>query len=98
MAQTLEAIEIGDNQELLRLVEAVNEQGAPVVLRRGGADVAVLTRIPPASQRKSRPQLSEEDLAAFRSAAGSWHDVDTDKLIEDIYENRRRSVSPPVDL
>jgi hypothetical protein len=39
-----------------------------------------------------------EAYEAFRSAAGSWADVDTDKLIEGIYAMRRRSNRPPVEL
>ena len=41
---------------------------------------------------------TEKDLEAFRSAAGSWKDVDTDKLMADIYESRRHSSRPPVEL
>lgn len=48
------------------------------------------------SSRRKKPTL--EDYEAFRSAAGSWADVDTDKLIEDIYAMRRRSNRPPVEL
>lgn len=51
----------------------------------------------PAKPRRSRKKI-EADYQAFRSAAGSWHDVDTDKLTEDIYESRRISSRPPVEL
>lgn len=33
-----------------------------------------------------------------RSAGGGWADLDTDQLIEDIYESRRISSRPPVEL
>jgi hypothetical protein len=40
-----------------------------------------------------------EDYAAFRSAAGGWKDlIDVDRFIEDIYESRRISTRPPVEL
>jgi hypothetical protein len=40
-----------------------------------------------------------EDYAAFRSAARGWKDlVDVDRFIEDIYESRRISTRPPVEL
>ncbi len=31
------------------------------------------------------------DYEAFRSAAGGWKDVDTDRLLNDIYADRRRT-------
>jgi predicted DNA-binding antitoxin AbrB/MazE fold protein len=37
------------------------------------------------------PEPTPEDIDAFRSAAGAWADIDADKLIKDIYENRLRS-------
>jgi hypothetical protein len=39
-----------------------------------------------------------EDYETFRSAFGSWADVDSDTLIEDIYETRRRSNPPPIEV
>ena len=50
------------------------------------------------ASRVSRRVKTEADYEAFRAAAGSWKDVDTDRLIEDIYESRRRSSRPPVEL
>jgi|SRR5579884_1404785 len=98
MAQTLDAIDISDNPELLRLVEAVHAGHAPRVLRAGGKDVAIMAPIETASEPRAPRPKTPEDYAAFRSSAGSWADVDTDKLIEEIYEQRRRSSRPPVDL
>lgn len=40
---------------------------------------------------------TREDLDAFLASAGSWKDVDTDQLIENIYAGRKSS-RPPVDL
>ncbi len=56
-------------------------------------DGRVVTISPVASTTKS-----DEDLAAFMTAAGSWHDVDTDRLIEDIYESREASSRPHIAL
>lgn len=54
--------------------------------------------VPYPRARRHRPK-TEEDRDAFLTSAGSWKDiVDTDKLIEDIYESRRRSIRPRVDL
>jgi hypothetical protein len=46
-------------------------------------------------QRKAK---TKADYEAFKRAAGSWSDVDTDTLIKNIYEDRRRSNRPPVTL
>lgn len=54
--------------------------------------------LPQPKKRRRGRTLSEADLEAFRSAAGGWSDIDTDKLIENIYESRRISTRPPVEL
>jgi PHD/YefM family antitoxin component YafN of YafNO toxin-antitoxin module len=41
---------------------------------------------------------TEDDLAAFRAAAGSWAEVDTDTFLADVYESRHRPSRPPVQL
>ncbi len=42
---------------------------------------------------------SADDMEAFRAAAGSWSDVDTDRLLADIYADRERlSNRPAVNL
>lgn len=38
------------------------------------------------------------DFEAFRSAAGSWSDVDTEHLLKELYESRAASSRPPVEL
>ncbi len=84
--------------DLERLAEEVQRTQEPCVLRRNGVDIAVLTPVngtPGGKGKKSRAEAIE----AFRKAAGSWRDVDVDKLLEDIYESRRRpSTRPPVEL
>jgi hypothetical protein len=45
-----------------------------------------------------RTSKTEADFEAFRSAAGSWGDVDTDAFIKKMYESRRNSSRPPVRL
>jgi hypothetical protein len=41
---------------------------------------------------------TEDDFEAFRAAAGSWADVDTDTFLADVYESRHRPSRPPVQL
>ena len=80
--------EIGDLPELLRLAEEVRESEKPRLLQRHGEPVAVLVPVELAEDFGVRGPITEEDIAAFRSAAGGWKDVDTDKLLKDIYAAR----------
>lgn len=91
-------MDISNVPELLRLVEEVRRNAEPRVLRRDSEDLAILTPVKPAPRRKPRRGKTKADYEAFLSAAGSWKDVDTDKLIAEIYKSRRRSSRPPVEL
>jgi hypothetical protein len=72
-------------------VNRVVREGAEIVVEtEDGASVAIVPRA------LSRPK-SEVDIAAFRAAAGSWADVDTDAFLAEIYA-RRASSRPAVDL
>jgi hypothetical protein len=98
MAERASSIDISDMPDLLRVVEEVRASNKPRELTRDGETLAVLS---PTGGRRSKRRTREptaEELASFRSAAGSWADVDTDKLVEEIYETRRRSIRPPIDL
>lgn len=97
MAKALKPIDISSIPKLLTIAEEVRRTNEPRMLRRDSEDVAIL--MPIKSIRKRRiTTKSKEDYEAFRSAAGSWADVNTDRLIKDIYESRRRSSRPPVNL
>lgn len=97
MTERITPIDIGDTPELLRLAEEVHRSYESRVLRHEGEDLAMIVPLP-RKQPSRRKKPTPEDYEAFRSAAGSWADVDTDKLIEDIYAMRRRSNRPPVEL
>jgi hypothetical protein len=91
MARELVPVDISGNPELLRIAEEVSATGEGRLLRSRGADLAALVPITQGSRRRARGTKSEADLEAFRAAAGSWSDFDTDKLVADIYESRRSS-------
>ena len=95
MTERAKSIDVSDAPEILSLAEDVRRAGEPRVSRRGDEDLAMVI---PIRSVKKRRQKTEADYAAFRGAAGGWADVDTDKLIDDIYEDRRRSTRAPVDL
>jgi hypothetical protein len=67
----------------------------PRILRHDDEDLAVLMPVTPKRKRKGK---TAKDLELFRSAAGGWKDVDTDKLLADIYADRAHSNRPPVEL
>ena len=44
------------------------------------------------------PRQRQADREAFLSTFGAWEDVDTEKFIKENYEQRNRSIRPPVEL
>ena len=95
-----EPIDIGSSPELLRLAEEVRSTGKPRVLRRDGEALAMIV---PLSTRDARGlkqrALSARDVEAFRSAAGTWSDVDVERFLADIYAARDvPDERPPVEL
>ncbi len=99
MAERSNTIDISDVPEILRLAEEVRRAGEPRILRKDGQDLAVLAPLPQSKRRGNSHKLSGADLAAFRSAAGGWEGlIDIDQFIDDIYESRRISTRPRVEL
>ena len=94
--KSVDISEIRDPLTLARLAEEVRDSREPRILKRENEELAILM---PITTSSTQPRMStEEDREAFLSAAGSWADVDTDALIEQIYESRRSSSRPPVEL
>src|SRR5581483_5865934 len=98
MAEQPKTLDVSDVPDVLSLAEEVHRAGEPTILQCAGVDLAVIIPLPQPGKRQQRRALSKADYEAFRSAAGGWHDIDTDKLIENIYESRRLSIRPPIDL
>jgi len=93
MAEQPKSIDISDVPDILRLAEEVRRAGEPRVLRRDGEDLAMVVPMPrPRRTRLKKPTAA--DYAAFHRAAGSWADIDTDTLIEDIYRARGEGTRP----
>ena len=99
MSREIRPIDISDTPELLRLVEELRKGDEPRMLRRDREDLAILTPVKGPAKRKRKLAETKADHEAFLSSAGSWKGiVDTDKLVADIYESRKRSSRPPVEL
>ena len=78
--------------------DRIQRERASVVVERAGSPIAVVKPVPAAKAPRPRREKTAADREAFLSSAGAWKDVDTDKLISDIYEGRRISDRPPVEL
>ncbi len=98
MAEHAKSIDISDIPDLLRLAEEVQASNEPRMLTRNAEQLAVVMPVGKRSAKRPRKTPSAEDLEAFRSAAGGWKDLDTDTLVKNIYESRRISIRPRVDL
>ncbi len=86
-------IDVSDVPDILRLAEEVRRDGEPRVLRGAGEDLAIVVPLPAvANSRLKAP--SAEEYEAFRRAAGSWADIDTDTLVDEIYRARMEGTRP----
>jgi hypothetical protein len=54
-----------------------------------------LEQTTPAPQSNGTAKSEQEREQAFLEAAGGWADMDVDTWLEDIYEQRNQSSSPP---
>lgn len=91
-----ETVDISGMSEVTRLVEDASEADEPLILRRGNEDVAILT---PVTSGRKNWKPTDEQIAAVRSAAGGWKDMDVEALIEQIYRDRENyGDRPPVEL
>jgi hypothetical protein len=88
-------IDASDAPALLKLVRSVQDSQRKHVIPLGGEEVAVLTPVRP--RRKDRT-ITPTDREALLSSLGGWADVDTDRLIANIYADRRAGDRPPMEL
>jgi len=80
-----------------QVLDKVALDGDTVIVETEG-DAAIEVRLAEETGSAARRPPGAAAYAAFRAAAGSWADVDTDKLLADIYESRRLPPRPPVEL
>ncbi|HLH62612.1 MAG TPA: hypothetical protein VKV20_13090 [Ktedonobacteraceae bacterium] len=99
MQEEIKHIDISRLPELIRIVDEMLASKEPRILSRDDEDVAVLMPVASAPEHPIEEQKSKADYEAFLASAGSWKGlIDPDKLIADIYESRRLSTKPPVEL
>lgn len=85
-------VEITADTELLHLLKEA--EGNVLILEKGDTRYRLVkeTETPVGGEKTSA------DYEAFLSAAGSWEEVDVDEFLANVYESRRRSTRPPVEL
>ena len=107
MASQARTIDISDVGDLGILVEEIRISQTSRILRRDGEDVAILTPLTrtakPRDGRVGRPRAPTkrevaDSRAAIRSAAGSWQDIDVEKLKDELRRQRAVATRPSVDL
>jgi hypothetical protein len=97
MAKQLATIPLEEfSSDPMGVLERVIREQEAVVVEMEGGDRAVIR--PVRSTRKRGRKITEADREAFRASAGGWHDVDSDRLLDDIYRSRSVPSRPPVDL
>ena len=95
MGKEIERIELKPGTDLAKVVDDVCRDGVPRLLERDGVPVAVVSR-PEEVALDLNAKMSEEKRRKLLSLAGAWSDIDTDKMIEDIYRWRHEApVDPP---
>lgn len=102
MAHEPRTIEIDDDPTLLHFFADVRESGEALIVIHEGKEVGVVMSPDQFAREGLRPagrEKTDADLQAFLNAAGGWKGlVDTDKLVEDVYESRRISSRPSVEF
>lgn len=76
------------------LFERVMRDQTAVVVENERGERAVFKPI--RTRRIKRRAMTNADWDAFRAAAGSWRDVDTDQLLADIYASRDLPPRSPI--
>jgi hypothetical protein len=106
MATEALRIELAEVEDLAALVDEVRQSRQPRILRQDGEDVAVLAPAGGSGGTTRRARLlrrpTAEEIARSRTgieaAAGSWSDVDTDVLKQELARQREVKTRPPVEL
>lgn len=80
------------------LFERVARENEVIMVEKPDGARVVVKPVTGTKATRRRRVRTKADYEAFLSSAGSWKDVNTDKLIKDIYESRRISSRPPVKL
>lgn len=87
MGTEIQVIKVMPGSELDRLIDELG--GETALLERNGSYYRL--------EHEWTPVSDEEYLRILDETVGSWADIDTDRLIEDIYRWRREGSRYPID-
>src|ERR1700730_17022268 len=93
MVEATRHISVDKNSDLGRLLDEAGRAGEPVVLEVNGRSFRLMPEAP-TNENPWKDYDPEKVLAALENTAGSWADLDTDKLIADIYKAREKGSRP----
>ena len=93
MTTSTRTIHVAPGSELDRLIESVN--AGPIVLEKDGIRYRLERVAEPAVDDLWADYDPEALRAALRATAGSWQDVDAEKLKAYIYRARDAGTRPP---
>ena len=81
-------------------LERVIERHETTIVERDGVPVARVSPVRGTTERRSRGSSrgSSRGRAALRAAFGGWSDVDTDRLLAEVYADRKADDRPAVAL
>jgi hypothetical protein len=92
MAEGLEAIEVTAGVSLSEIAELVASTHESKLLSRSGRIVAMVMPF------GMKPSKTGDGLDAFKKAAGSWKEIDTDRFLAANRQSRAVVGRPAVDL
>jgi hypothetical protein len=82
-------LDIDGIDELIRAAELVQADRQPVSLYRAGQEIA---EISPAGESILDSEHAADRKSALVGLAGAWADLDTDAMVEEIYQRRTQSI------
>ena len=84
-------IDIDNKPDVIDLAEEIRDSGESVVSRLKGIDVAMVRSLPGTAADENESDDAQSKKAALMSLAGTWVDLDTDALVDEIYALRDSS-------
>jgi hypothetical protein len=83
MKEEMLIVDISHEPSVVYLAEIVQRTRTARLLRRNGEDVALLLPVP-ANRRRNQQTNTKTSHEAFRPAAESWQDADTEQLLAEM--------------
>ncbi len=96
MNKKIKRVSLEPDTNLLHILGAVHSDKTPRLIERNGEALAVVVDL---EYYTGAVATTDEGISEALRAAGAWKDLDTDALIEKIYQSRHEAPpSQPVNL